>query len=373
MSEQIILSADNAYAGLDAYLKSTGVKSVFLVCGSSIRHIKGIFDYFESLEARLGIRVIYFSDFQPNPGYESVVRGAEVFRNSGGRHIVAVGGGSAMDIAKCIKLFSTMEPGLNYLEQEPTSNDVGLLAVPTTAGSGSEANRHAVIYYEGRKISISHESIIPDAVLFDPTVLKSLPEYQRKSTMLDALCHGLESFWSIKSTEESRRFSGEAIALIMNNMEAYLAGDSTAYGSMQRAAYLAGRAISIAQTTAGHAMCYRLTTMYGIAHGHAAALVNYSLWQWMLENIEGCIDPRGRDYLSSCFKELSLAMGGRTIEDGALRFREIFDSLGLGRPETVSDDDYPELIGSVNPERLGNNPVRLGTDDIDRLYHSILD
>ena len=98
-----------------------------------------------------------------------------------------------MDVAKCIKVFYNMDEQRNYLEQEIVPNDVRLLAAPTTAGTGSEATRDAVLYFEGKKQSVSHESCIPSAVLMDPSLLQTLPEYHRKSSMLDAT----ESFWSV--------------------------------------------------------------------------------------------------------------------------------------------------------------------------------
>ena len=144
--------------------------------------------------------------------------------------------------------------------------------MPTTAGTGSEATRYAVIYFDGEKQSISDYSCIPSAVLMDASVLKTLPIYQKKSTMMDAFCHAIESYWSVNSSEESRQYSRRAIQLIMENKDLYIGNDETGNTQMLKAAHLAGKAINLTQTTAGHAMCYKLTSLYGIAHGHAAAL-----------------------------------------------------------------------------------------------------
>ena len=99
-----------------------------------------------------------------------------------------------------------------YLRQKIVENDRRLFAVPTTAGTGSEATQFAVIYYRGEKQSVSHKSIIPDTVLFDPSSLKTLSLYQRKVGMMDALSHSIESCWSINSTNESKEYSRIAIA-----------------------------------------------------------------------------------------------------------------------------------------------------------------
>ena len=190
--EQLLLSSENGYAELNGYLADNNVCNIFLVCDSAYGFLK-IKDYFDELED-LGIEITKFSDFQPNPLYESVVEGVRLFNESGAKLIVAVGGGSAMDVAKCIKLYSNMDPSKNYLEQEIVPNDVVLLAVPTTAGTGSEATRFAVIYYEGKKQSVADYSIIPSVVLFDESALETLPLYQKKATVLDAFCHAIESY-----------------------------------------------------------------------------------------------------------------------------------------------------------------------------------
>ena len=98
------------------------------------------------------------------------------------------------------------------------------------------------------------------------------PLYQKKATLLDALCHALESFWSINSTFESKKYSERAIELILENRNQYLKENEDANYKMLEASYMAGKAINIAKTTAGHAMSYQLSMMYGIAHGHAAGL-----------------------------------------------------------------------------------------------------
>ena len=91
--------------------------------------------------------------------------------------------------------------------------------MPTTAGTGSEAARYAVVYYDGAKQSVTSESFIPGTILMDPNALKTLPAYQKKSTMCDALCHAIETFWSVNSTEESKVYSRTAIEGVLANME----------------------------------------------------------------------------------------------------------------------------------------------------------
>lgn len=367
---QQILVATEKYEELNDYFVENKIKKVFLVCGDSIELLR-INKYMQNLVKRQGIEVIRFSEFQSNPMYESVVQGVKVFREQHCDFIMAVGGGSAIDVAKCIKLYSNMNPSQNYLQQRIIPNDIKLLAVPTTAGTGSETTKYAVIYYNGKKQSITDNSCIPSTVLFDSSTLKTLPDYQRKSTMMDAFTHALESFWSINSTEESREYSRKAIKMILSNWDAYLANEEKGNKEMLRAANTAGKAINISQTTAGHAMSYMLTSMYGIAHGHAAALCNTACFPYLVQNTEKCIDARGRGYLLKVLIQLAEAMECETPEEAAVKFNEMVRGLGFEIPKPQIGD-YAELKKSVNLERLRNYPVSLSEDVIDDLYHKIL-
>lgn len=369
--EQTILTASKNYLELDEYLRQNHFKTVLLVCDSSLPLLE-ISKYFDEAEQRLSVQFIKFQDFEPNPQYESVVEGVKAFHQNHCDSIIAVGGGSAMDVAKCIKLYSNMDPACHYLQQEIVPNTVELLAIPTTAGTGSEATQYAVIYLNGEKQSIANESCIPHTVLFDASALKTLPEYQKKSTMMDALCHGIESYWSVNSTEESQSFSKQAIGMILESKDSYLNNEDSGNESMLKAAYIAGKAINITQTTAGHAMCYKLTSLYGISHGHGAALCVAKLWPYMVQNSLKCIDLRGEGYLNHIFHQISLSMGCPTVERGIQFFCNLLNELKLDAPNAQASD-FSLLSRSVNPVRLKNNPVRLDSKAINALYHEILD
>ena len=370
MVKQTILSAENDYKSLDIWLTDNKIARLLLVCDRSLSFLT-IKDYFGTLPERLGVKVVKFDDFQPNPLYESVVEGVALFKRENCQAIIAVGGGSSIDVAKCIKLYSNMDSSQNYLKQPILPNNIPLLAMPTTAGTGSEATRYAVIYYEGVKQSVADESCIPSAVLMDSSALKTLPLYQKKSTMLDALCHALESFWSVNSTDQSKAFSRSAIEMILSHMDGYLANDDVANTVMLKAANLAGKAINITQTTAGHAMCYKLTSLYGIAHGHAAALCDKVLFLWMIQNTDKCIDLRGEEYLKQTFHEIAQAMRCSTPEQACEKWDTIIAGLQLEIP-AASQEDYQILKTSVNPTRLKNHPIQLDADTIDMLYHRFL-
>lgn len=357
---QIISGADSVkqIAGI---LRRLGCKKLLLVCDSSYPFLP----IKESIDA-LPVKRIVFSGFTSNPLYEDVCRGVELFRSEGCDTILAVGGGSSIDVAKCVKLYCKMDASGNYLKQELADTGVPVIAVPTTAGTGSESTRYAVIYYEGKKQSVTHESIIPNYAILDPTVLKTLPLYQKKCTMLDALCQGIESWWSIHSTEESKGYAKEAVRLIVENMDGYLSGSDEAAEKIMLAANLSGRAINITQTTAAHAMSYKLTSLYGLPHGHAVAVCLPEVWAYMLGHIDRCADDRGAKYLKRTFDGIAKRITNE-------QFREIMRKLGIKNP--IARDRAHELdilVDAVNPVRLKNNPVTLDGDAIRAIYERIV-
>ena len=353
---QILLEPFDNYAEVDKYIEKYSGGSIFLVCGKSFEKMLFYFHLQELKEK--GLEIVRFSDFHPNPSYDSVMVGVEKFRKEHSRLILAAGGGSALDVAKCIKLYSGKLP-----------HEIKLLAVPTTAGTGSEATKFAVIYRDGEKQSVTDENIIPNAVLFDPSTLNHLPMYHRKAAMLDALCHGIESFWSVNSTEESQALSEKAIAEILRNMKSFLNNDAEGNKNMLSAANTAGQAINITQTTAGHAMCYKLTSRYGIAHGHAAALCVNVLWTWMSDHIFACNDVRGEEYLKITLSRLE-KLFRECAPLGCKNFHELLKTLNLDSV-AIPAKDTELLAETVNPVRLKNHPISMTKDDIKILYETI--
>ena len=364
----MIITAENNYQELDRWLENR--KKVLLVCDSSIKFLEN----FNRKLAEITVPMVRFSDFQPNPLYDSVVKGVELFQTENCDCIIAVGGGSAMDVAKCIKLYSNL-PGNGkngeWLKAQIIPNRIPFLAMPTTAGTGSEATRYAVVYFNDAKQSVTSESCIPETVLMDPNALKTLPMYQRKATMCDALCHAIESFWSVNSTDESRDYSKTAIQAVLKYMQGYLDNTDEGNAGMLHAAHLAGQAINITQTTAGHAMCYKITSLFSAAHGHAAILCDRILFPWMVRNTAKCIDRRGEQYLKKTLDEIGISMGCQDARSGAEKLARIFQELDFEVPKAARQQ-YEELKTSVNPVRLKNHPIALDADTINALYHQIL-
>lgn len=353
------------YRSLGKALEDVHAQRYMLICDSSFGFLP-IRDAFSP--------AIVFDQFTPNPLYEDVCQGVELFKAHQCDALVAVGGGSTIDVAKCIKLFCKMDASRNFLQQENQDSGVPLIAIPTTAGTGSESTRYAVIYFNGVKQSVTHESIVPDYAILEPMLLKTLPVYQKKCTMMDALCQGMESFWSVNSNEESMGYSKTAITMILDHWQRYIEeNDDEAARCIMLAANYAGRAINITQTTAPHAMSYKLTSMYGLPHGHAVALCLPEVWQFMLEHPEQCVDPRGETHLGHVFDALAQTMNVESPEKGLKLFRDLLEILGLSRPTSVHrEEELNVLTHSVNALRLRNNPVALDEESIKNIYNIVL-
>ena len=361
---------------LPKILKEVNSKKCFLVVDSSYPFLS-IKDDIEALE----MEKVMFSDFTPNPLYEDVCKGIELLKAEKCDSILSVGGGSAIDVAKCIKLAVLASEGNNAIIPPLVNTRVAcdgsklpFIAIPTTAGTGSESTHNAVMYYEGSKQTVTNDGVLPDYAVLEPSVLKTLPLYQKKCTMMDALCQGIESWWSVNSTEESYEYSRKTIELIMQNWRAYIFNnDSEAAAKIMLGANYGGRAINITQTTAAHAMSYKITSMYKLPHGHAVAVCLPEIWEYMIMNTEKCIDSRGSEYLNDIFLCISRFLGVGTPRDAIKLFRQMMKDMELSNPEAVErEQELATLSSSVNPIRLKNNPVGLDVDTIRGLYETIV-
>lgn len=370
MDQQII----QGVSSLIQIIEETGCHKLLLVGGTAFRHSS-----VRSAVDSLAIEKVCFSGYSANPLYEQVCEGADMFLREECDGILAVGGGSPMDVAKCIKLAILSSAGTASLIPPLVSTCVSiqeqsipLIAIPTTAGTGSESTHNAVIYYQGSKQTVTHDCMLPDYAILDATLLDTLPLYQKKCTLMDAFCQAIESWWSVHSTDESKRYSQTAIELIMQHWEAYIF-----YASREAAAQIllasnyAGRAINLTATTAAHAMSYKITSLVGLPHGHAVASCLPFIWQYMEGHPAETIDSRGSDYLSAVFLQISRAMGCDSVAAAILQFRQMMKQMELAQPVIHSKEELNILATSVNPVRLKNNPVFLSESVLRDLYCQI--
>ena len=362
-AEQKVEIGYGKYHEIEKVLKENSCRRPFIVCDKFYNNLF-IKEYIDSLD----ISPVLFQDFTPNPNYDDVVVGVKKFIENNCDFIISIGGGSSIDVAKCIKLFVPLDSSVNYLSQTLNYSSIKHLSLPTTSGTGSEATRFAVIYYEGNKQSVQHDCLLPDYVILEPEFIKTVPNYQKCATVLDALCQGIESYWSVNSTNQSKEYAQNSIRAILANLDGYLVNDEKCLEKVMEAAYLAGKAINITQTTAAHAMSYKITSMYNVAHGHAVALVLPHLWRYMLDNTDKCVDSRGQQYLQSVFEQLSVIFEVESVPQAIQKFEDIFKKMNLPIVTLNSVDDIEILAQSVNSQRLKNNPVGLNEEEISEIY-----
>ena len=373
MAQKII----NGITYLPKILKEVGCRKLFLVIDSSYPFLN-IRDAVEALPVEENVK---FSDFTPNPLYEQVCKGIEMLKDAQCDTILAVGGGSAIDVAKCIKLAvlakegnAAIIPPLVSQRLPIDGSKIPFIAIPTTAGTGSESTHNAVMYYEGAKQTVTNDGILPDYAMLEPSVLKTLPLYQKKCTMMDALCQGIESWWSVNSTEESYEYSRKTIELIMANWRKYIfENDDKAAAQIMLAANYGGRAINITQTTAAHAFSYKITSLYNMPHGHAVAVCLPEIWEHMVNNMDKCIDNRGQRYLADIFEHIAKSMGCATPTEAIILYRQMMEDMELKNPMAREIKLELELLSnSVNTVRLKNNPIALTPQVIFNLYRVII-
>lgn len=351
---------------IEGLLKTIGCRNIFMVIDSSYQFLN-IKDRIE----RIALKKTRFSDFTPNPLYEDVCKGIDLFHKEKCDAILAVGGGSSIDVAKCIKLAVLAKEGRDSLIPPLVSKHLDIdggtlpfIAIPTTAGTGSESTHNAVMYYQGAKQTVTNDGVLPDFAILEPSVLKTLPLYQKKCTMMDALCQGIESWWSVNSTDESRNYSKIAVEMIVKYWRSYIFDndDYAAYQIMKAANY-SGKAINISATTAAHAMSYKITSLYHLPHGHAVAVCLPEIWNYMLG-----ISPK-----LPVFFDISKAMGFDNPFNAVTAIRNMMIQLNLKNPVAENRKKELDVLSkSVNPVRLKNNPIAIDEDVAWKLYDKIV-
>ena len=370
----IVLFEPHALRAITEVLDSQDVRSLFVVADRVACEKSGAKEVLsEALEGR---EVAFFFDFEPHPRWEDVERGLALFRDSAYDAILAVGGGTAVDIGKLIGLSSAQRAHpidiiKTGAQLQPRSTT--FIAAPTTAGTGSEATHFAVLYVDGKKYSVVHESLLPDVAIIDPTLTYSLPPYQTAATGLDALCQGIESYWSVNATQESKSFAEEAIRLAWTCLhDAVHSPTPEVRAAMCRAAHQAGRAINISKTTACHALSYAISMRYGLPHGIAVALTMGPVFAFNTGITDDTNnDPRSASYVRETMHELTTLLSCESPDEVDARFRAFTRSLDC--PATLSEagiddaEDLRYIAKSVNLERLANNPRRLSETDVQKI------
>jgi len=375
---QIEFIGKNTLGNIKKIISDLGAKNILLVTGKDSYKKSGseekIFQY-------LGDAVIKrFFDFEANPNIKDVQVGINIISSFKPDLVIAIGGGSVIDIAKLINIFAvhvTKEKEIYKFVNESSSvkqPGLPLIAIPTTSGTGSEATHFAVVYIGNKKYSFAHEYVLPNFSIIDPSLSYSNPAYIKACSGFDALSQAIESFWAVGSTEESRSYSKEAIKIILSSIEmAVLKSDKKSMDRMSLAANLAGKAINISKTTAAHAVSYPITKFLDIPHGHAVALTLGSFFVINSHYSESQLnDSRGVQYFDNISKELLNLFDCSRSEQVSQRWNQIMTNIGL---ETnlksifsKKNIDYELIKKEINLERLNNNPVKVNSSQIEDLF-----
>ncbi len=339
---------------------------VLLVCGRRSFEASGAARILPGLATVA--RVQRWSDFAANPDVADLRTGLALWREFQPDLVLGIGGGSPMDMAKLLCGFASLPEGGDLPAAVATGEPAAprrtqLVLVPTTAGSGAEATHFAVVYVGQRKYSVAHPSLRPDLALLDPALSQSGAAYQRATSGLDAVTQAIESLWAVGATSASRAWARRALACLLPAIAPFVAdADETAARAMTIGSHLAGRAIDLSKTTAAHALSYALTKRYGVSHGHAVGL---TLGAFLAAHdpaaaprLRPGVDPAAHAAAMADIYHLLGVSDGRAART---RFEALMRQIGL--PTSLSEvgvttaAERVALAESVNPERLGNNPV----------------
>lgn len=368
----------HACSELGRVLSKEKVDSVLIVTDKGIVENGLVKSLEEVLQANDVFYTIY-DDTQPNPTVKNVEDALKVYIANSCNGMIAIGGGSAMDCAKAV--------GARLVYPKRTVNQLGgelkvwrklptLIAVPTTAGTGSETTLAAMITdtETHRKYAIMSFPIIPHYALLDASLTYSLPPHLTSTTGMDALTHAVEAYIGRSTNKETRKLALEATRLVFDNVElAYKDGKNhAARENMLHAAYKAGIAFSKSYVGYIHAIAHSLGGKYGTPHG----LANAVLMPYVLETYGKSVHKK--------LHQLGIAAGVSTNEDtpmtGAAKFINAIKELNanMNIPNKLSGiqkDDIDAL--AKNAEREANPlypvPKLMTKKELEGFYYQVAD
>jgi alcohol dehydrogenase len=352
--------------------KEAGFESAFVITGPTV----GKSDIFAGIKASLtlaGVACASYDETKADPSIEQVDDVAAAVRSSKADVLIALGGGSPIDLAKAVGMLQTHEGSVrDYLfggSKTVTKPAMPLIAIPTTAGTGSEVSAASVITdMQNRiKLSVTHDNIIPKIALIDPTLHVGMPPLITASTGMDALTHAIESYVSLNAEPLSDALGIYAIKLIGENLRTAVAngGDIAARTNMAIAALIAGAAFVNGGLGVVHGIAQSLGGLHHIAHGIANGII---LPYAMRRNYVGNLQK---------FKEIAVALGenveGLSMREAAYASVEaVYDLLSdIGAPASlreigVKKEDFGPIIeGTMGFRLLAINPCKLVERDIE--------
>jgi len=317
--------------------------------------------------------VFFFSDFGQNPKIEDALKGVRLARELETQVIIAVGGGSALDIAKLILAFFSnhnreldLATGKAQLHSKPP---VELIAVPTTAGSGSEATHFAVVYVDGKKYSLASKFLLPTTAILDGSLIGSANRYQKTCSALDALAQAIEGCWSKGGNAQTRKLANKAIKILYKNIPLFVSGSKEfdVLQNMLTGANMAGQVINVTKTTSAHAWSYGFTVHCDIPHGHAVWLTLPAIFDLHCRKCNSEADNTLKAVINDLLCQLQLNEA-ESIKNSLQSFCK---SLGVTvdfKSLNIDRDTREMLSKEVNMERMKNNPIFLSEHDVQSIF-----
>ena len=306
------------------------------------------FKYFEKNKSILEIfsktKFIHLSNFSVNPKKDELDFLSLKAKNFNPDLIVAIGGGSVIDMAK------------NFIYQEEI--DVfEFIVIPTTCGSGSESTNFAVLYENGIKKSNVSNRLLPKKIIYDTWFISSVNIKVLWASVLDSLFQSIESLWAVSSNIESQKYAEKSIKNIVLGISDI---NKIEFRKLYIGSCFSGKAINISKTTAPHALSYPLTYSLNIPHGYA---VGYTLPSVIKYNL-GRLDNERRHFLERIYFRL---FNVNTISDFLDKLISLIKLFDFKYPK-IESELIEELVLGVNTERMNNNPVKFENLDIKEIY-----
>ena len=334
----------------------------------------------ESIVAGAGFRVRLNADLAGEPSAADIDRVADLVRKHEAKALVAIGGGSALDVGKLAACIAADERGAADYALMATplpTRRVACVLAPTTAGTGSEATRTSVFAVaDGRKVWAWGDPLRADLALLDPTLTVALPRALTIATGIDALVHAIEAATVQRANPVATAYALEAVRLIAQHLPRVVEApaDLAARGAMQVAAYLAGLAIDQAGTGVAHALGHALGTIGKVHHGRA---VGHSLRAALAGNAASAPESHAAVARALGVEGSDIAMLAAAC---APAYARLLDRVGL--PRSLSDHglgptDESRLVDATmaeeNAPMRDNNARALTAADIVQLAHAMLE
>lgn len=371
-----LLEGENSLLKLPELVKKKGLQRILIVTDQGIARLGLMDSLLEGLQERQ-IDYIMYDQTVPNPTIDNIEEAYTLYKAHSCEGIIAFGGGSPMDCAKGVAA-RVARPDLQIPQMKGTlkvrREMPPFFAIPTTAGTGSEATVAAVVSNSKthEKYAISDPVLIPHYAVLDPLLTVKLPPHITATTGMDALTHAVEAYIGNGTTEETRAYSLEAVKLIFDNLyPAYIDGENReARKNMQKAAYLAGMAFTRAYVGNVHAIAHTLGGFYGVPHG----LANAVILPYVLEFYGKTIYKP----LSELAEAAGIGEQEQSIEQRAKRFIEAVKQLNKdmdipNKIEGIVNRDVPIMVERALQEANPLYPVPkiLNKDEMFYLYQII--